>query len=146
MSDSSKNSLSVNADQALFEGQIQAIAITFYENERPPCGLAGILDWHLQGAISRCLRMGAITGKAGECTYFPFARNGSTYHIILAGAGQSQAPGHREEVHSNTLHTLQQNLISLKLSKVGISKSDFGGVSSELLFKSLKGVSLWIAP
>jgi hypothetical protein len=146
MSESQKNSLGVEAQRALFDGQIQCLALTFYENERPPCGLSGIIDWHFHGAISRSIQMGAITGKVGECTYFPFTRNGQTFHVILAGAGHSEEPGVRTPVRAETLQTLQKNLISLGLSKIGVSKSDFGNVSSEFFAKHLKGVPLWIAP
>lgn len=146
MADHLKNSLSLNADRALFDGQIQGLAVTFYENERPPFGLAGILDWHFQGAISRYLRNGVITGKEGECTYFPLTKNGMTYHLILAGAGHAAAPGQRGQVPASTLHNLQKNLASLKLPKIGVSKSDFGQVAPDYFSKNLKGVSLWIAP
>src|SRR5689334_2527854 len=136
----------VDAEKALFEGQIQGIIVTSYENERPLCGLAGILDWRFHGAISKCILKGAITGKVGECVYFPMNRHGFTYHILLAGAGHSSAPGQRETVPADTLHALHKNLVSLKLPKIGISKSDFGNVTSEYLTKHLKGASLWIAP
>lgn len=146
MSESSKNSLNIPLERALFENQVQGIAVAFYENERPPQGLAGIMDWYVRGAISRCVQKGAISGKVGECTYFPFSRNGATFHLILAGAGASPNPGERKALPSETIHTLTQNLSSLGLNKVGISKEDFGGVSSDTLFRSLKGVPLWIAP
>ncbi len=136
----------VEVEKALFEGQIQGIVMTSYQNERPLCGLAGVLDWHFHGAISQCILQGAITGRVGECVYFPMNRNGTTYHIILAGAGHSTAPGERGQVPLETVHTLQKNLASLKLSKMGISKADFGHVSSEYFAKHLKGASLWIGP
>jgi hypothetical protein len=64
----------------------------------------------------------------------------------LAGAGRSSKSGERGHVPSETLQHLQKNLSSLKLAKVGISKSDFGSVNSDYFSKHLKGVSLWIAP
>lgn len=146
MSENAKSSNSADACRALFEGQISALAVTFYQNERPLGGLAGILDWYCYGAISKCIQKGTITGRIGECIYFPFSRHGTVYHLILAGAGLSDAPGYRSSVSNETLEVLRKNLSSLKLPKVGISKSDFGQTQSEYFSKHLKGVSLWIAP
>jgi len=137
--------LEVDPERALFEGKVQALAVAFYQNERPPLGLSGVLDWYFQGAISRYIRSGAISGHIGECTYFPCNRNGATFHIILAGAGIASAPGRRDQLPDVTLSTLQKNLASLRLEKVGISKADFGNITPEYLAQHMKGVPLWIA-
>ncbi len=145
MTESIKTVLDIHAETALFDGQVQALAVTLYENERPPCGLSGLMDWHFRGAISQCIKAGAITGKVGECIYFPFTRHGSTYHVILAGAGPSDSPGKRQPPPPDTLAALQKNLVSLQLPQVCISKSDFGEIESDFFEKHLKGVPLWIA-
>jgi hypothetical protein len=141
-----KNTSGSELDRVLFEGQISSVAVTVFQNELPPCGLLGILDWHFRGAISQYIQQGAITGRVGECTYFPVTRNQSTYHLILAGAGYSEVAGQRATIPNETLQALQTNLISLKFSKTAVSKADFGNVSSDFFYKHLKGVSLWIAP
>ncbi len=138
--------LEIEPERALFEGKVQVLAVAFYQNERPPCGLSGVLDWYFQGAISNSIRSGAISGRVGECTYFPYNRNGSTFHIILAGAGIASRPGRREQLPEETLKMLQKNLTSLRLEKIGISKADFGDVPIEFLSKHMKGIPLWIAP
>ena len=136
--------LEMDAENALLDGQVQGLVITFHVNERPLHGLAGILDWRFQGAISRCLQAGAITGAAGECVYLPIARHGETYHLILAGAGQSPSPGVRESVPPETVKAIQKNLGSLRLQKVAVSRKDFGNASDEFFTRHLKGVPLWI--
>jgi hypothetical protein len=136
----------ISAEKALFEGQFQSLVVTCYENERPLCGLAGIIDWHFHGALSQYIVSGAVTGQVGEMVYFPLVKSAITFHILLLGAGRSISPGHRESLTPSSLHDLQKNLVSLKLTKVGLSKSDFGQASSEHLTKHLKGVSLWIGP
>jgi hypothetical protein len=146
MSENQKNSLTLDPDRALFEGHLQGLIVTVYQNERPPSGLAGLLDWHFHGAISSCIRKGAILGKIGECIYFPLIKNGSTFHLILAGSGHASTPGTRAHPPAETLQNLQKNLLSLKLSKIGVSKSDFGNVNQEYFSKQLKGVPLWIVP
>src|SRR5690348_6225295 len=95
--------LDISADQALFSGAVQGFVITCFENERPPNGLAGLVDWRLHGAISYYLQEGAVTGKLGECTYFPFTRNGVTYHFVLVGAGESSQPGGRKQIPAEAL-------------------------------------------
>ena len=129
----------------LYEGQVQGLALAIFQNEKPPCGLAGIVDWHIHGRISRFLKSGAITGKIGECTYFPIRRKDSIFHFILAGAGLSEAPGIRNPVPKETIQSLYKNLVSLKIPKIGISQSDFG-MSSDAFTEQFKGVSLWISP
>src|SRR4051812_14276668 len=125
MSENQKNLLNAEAGDALFDGQIQGLALTCYQNERPPNGLAGKMDWYFKGMISQYIRQGAITGKMGECTYLPLSKNGFIFHLILIGAGSSPSPGKRDPVPFEGLKILQQNLISLKLPKMGISRSDF---------------------
>ncbi|MGZ6310041.1 MAG: M17 family peptidase N-terminal domain-containing protein [Bdellovibrionota bacterium] len=133
-------------DKALFSGTIQGLIVTCYENERPPCGLAGLVDWRFQGAISRYLMSGTVTGKAGECTYLPITRHGLTYHLLLVGGGSAASPGSRAPVAAETIKALQKNLLTMRLPKLGLSRADFGGITSELLNKALKGAPLWIAP
>ena len=141
-----RNSTLFEVDRALFEGQISSVVMTLYQNELPPCGLAGILDWHFHGAISRYLQQGAISGRVGECVYFPFSRNSVLYHLILVGGGHTPRPGQRNVPSTETMQTLQKNLTALQLTKTAVSKADFGNVAQDFFAKNLKGVPLWIAP
>lgn len=142
----SNSVLEINADVALFSGQVKGIVATFHQNERPLHGLSGLLDWRLQGAISRQLGAGSLLGKQGECVYIPHTRHGITYHLLLIGAGTSAAPGARASLDPETLSVLRNNLANLKLDKMAVSRSDFGDVSVDYFSKHLKGISLWIAP
>jgi len=138
--------LEMDADRALFYGKIQGLVVAFHENERPLGGLIGLLDWRFHGAISYCVRAGAISGKSGECTYMPFERNGRVYHIFLAGAGPLPASGKRAVLPEPILKNLAKNIAALRLQDIGVSSSDFGGLSEDTLTKQLKGVPLWIVP
>lgn len=140
--------LEVDADRALFEGQLQGMILSCHENERPLRGLAGLLDWRFQGALSHGLRAGVLTGKAGECAYVPVARAGKTYHLILVGCGQMDS-SKRNKIPAASLGALQKNLKSLKLERIGISLSDFGGMSEsavEQISEPSKGALLWTVP
>jgi hypothetical protein len=133
----------LSPEQALF-GSLDGIVATFYTNERPLQGLAGILDWHFHGAISNYLRAGAMSGNKGECAYLPFTLPGQLYHILLVGGGVSPGPGKRQEPDAQTYTTLRQNMLSLKIPRLGISQADFGNASRESLAKNFKEVPLWI--
>jgi len=132
----------IEADQALINRQIDGLVATLYENEKPLSGLAGFLDWRFHGAISECLRSGALTGQVGECVYFPVSKSGQVYKLILAGAGKAPAPGQRTNPPAETLKTLAKNLTGLKLNSIGISRKDFGNPSEDFLSKNLRGISL----
>jgi hypothetical protein len=133
---SEKNSATKSIEDALIDHDVDALVATISENERPLLGLAGLLDWRFQGAISSCLRSGAITGKVGECVYFPVSKNGRLYKILLLGVGSHPT------VTAEALKPLQKNLSSLKLNSVGVSRKDFGNPPEELFTKYLKGISL----
>jgi hypothetical protein len=146
MTEPQNNLTELPADRALFGGLVKGLILTFYQNERPPYGLLGLIDWHFHGAVSQTIRAGAITGRVGECAYFPLRKKKQIYHLLLIGAGPSNTPGERSALPSECLASVQKNIISLKLEKFGISRSDFGNVSFETLSKQLKGISLWVAP
>lgn len=117
----------LDPEKALFH-DLNGIAVTFYENERPLRGLVGLLDWRFHGAISNHLRSGAVSGRAGECVYLPIhSSGGKIYHLILLGGGNAGEPGARKKVSGEALQALKKNISSLKLEKIGISRQDFGG-------------------
>jgi hypothetical protein len=140
-------SIEVDGHRALFDGAVEGLIVSLYENEKPPCGLAGTLDWYFHGSISKFLQTGKIQGSLGEFVYFPISRHGSTFHLIFVGAGPSSSPGHRASLPEKSLSSLQKNLQGLKLTKVGISLSDFGLNPDEgprYLAKHFKELPLWI--
>jgi len=133
--------LEMDADPALFAGRLHGVVATFYENERPLQGLAGLLDWRFQGALSAYLRQGAVSGKAGECVYVPVAKNGRLFHLILVGGGRAPDWGTRNALTEESLAPLRKNLQSLKLDRMGVSRKDFGGGEDTWFNRAFKGVS-----
>jgi len=141
----SLHALELTADRALFEGAVDGLVCLFYRNERPLHGLSGVLDWRFHGQISRVLRLGAIHGEPGECVYMPATRHGKVFHLVLAGAGVSSAPGERARPPAETLEKIRKNLLSLRVPRIGISRQDFGGATDAFLTQNLKGVGLWVS-
>jgi hypothetical protein len=132
----SETSEQISAEEAFIDHKVGALVATINENERPLLGLAGLLDWRFQGAISACLRAGAITGKVGECVYFPVTKNGKLFKLLLLGVGTHPT------VTAEILKPLQKNLTNLKLISVGVSRKDFGNPPEELFTKNFKGIPL----
>lgn len=145
-SESNLQALTIPLDQALFKREIESALVTFHRNERPLGGVAGLLDWRFQGAFSSMLKSGALSGAPGECVYFPITRHGLTYHLILAGAGDSPFHGERSLPPPETLHRLRKNLLQLRIPKIGISRQDFGKIQDSSLSKHFGEIPLWISP
>lgn len=136
--------LDMEGDAALFQGKLQGLVATCYQNERPLQGLAGLLDWRLHGAISSALRRGALSGAAGECVYLPITRGDRLFHVLLLGMGHSGSSGLRTLPEEEMVAPLRRNLISLKVEGIGFSRRDFGGANDTFFNKAFKGVGFWI--
>ena len=121
---------------------IQSLVATCYENERPLTGLSGLLDWRFQGAISKQIRAGAVTGKAGECVYLPTTKAGRLYHLILIGCGTADALGKRSGLPPESVRKLENNLSTLRIPQIGLSKSDFGNISDEWVNRNFPSLEL----
>jgi hypothetical protein len=65
--------------------------VAYFEDERPLRGLAAFLDWRAGGKLSRLLRSGWCTGRAGEAVLLPGARGLPSDRIVLLGLGPLRA-------------------------------------------------------
>lgn len=120
---------STAAEDLLFEDAAEgthAIVAALASNERPLRGLAGRLDWRFQGAISRAIQSGIVSGKPGELLYLPLAKAGRIYHLLLAGAGVADPIGRRRDLPVATREALIANLKGIKLSSIVVSEWDLG--------------------
>ena len=80
----------------------------FFEDERPLKGSAGLLDWRLNGTISREIIRGRITGRFKETIIIPSNGRIQSPKILLIGlgpAGRISYPKLRE-ISGHLLHTL----------------------------------------
>ncbi|HLU65692.1 MAG TPA: M17 family peptidase N-terminal domain-containing protein [Kofleriaceae bacterium] len=64
-----------------------ALVLTFFRDERPLRGAAGLVDWRLCGRLSRLIKLGRIRGEAGESLLMPPGRRLPFSRIILFGLG-----------------------------------------------------------
>jgi len=73
---------------------IPALVLTFFSDERPLRGVAGLCDWRLSGRLSRLMKEGRLTGRRGETTLFPPpARRLPFERLVLFGMGPSNGSG-----------------------------------------------------
>jgi len=67
--------------------KFENLALGFFSDEKPPRGFCGLVDWRLNGAISRELAAGRITGAAEEQVVFAFSRRLPVARVLLMGMG-----------------------------------------------------------
>jgi len=73
--------------------RIDLALVAYFEDERPLRGLAAFLDWRSDGRLTRMLRSGWCTGRAGESVLMPGTRGLPCERIVLFGLGPSSAFG-----------------------------------------------------
>lgn len=57
-------------------------------DERPPQGVAGLIDWRLAGALSRLMLKGFVTGALGEALLLPGKPKLPFDKIVFVGLGR----------------------------------------------------------
>jgi hypothetical protein len=65
----------------------EVLACALAADERPPHGVAGLVDWRLAGRISRLLAQGFATGRVGEVLLVPGKPKLPFDKILLFGVG-----------------------------------------------------------
>jgi hypothetical protein len=88
--------------------ECQLVEAGFFEDERPLRGPTGLLDWRLNGAISREIINGRITGRFRETVIIPSRRRIQSPKILLIGLGSARRISYPKlrEVSAHLLQTL----------------------------------------
>jgi hypothetical protein len=60
--------------------------------DRPPRGIAGFMDWHLCGYLSRLILDGRLSGEAGETTLIASQGRLLAPRLLLLGCGGQETP------------------------------------------------------
>lgn len=66
-----------------------SLLLTFFSDERPLRGAAGLADWRLCGRLSALIKRGKLGGTRGEILLYPPGRRLSFGSIMLFGLGSS---------------------------------------------------------
>ncbi len=73
------------------ELESEALALCFFEDERPLRREVGLVDWRLCGAVSRVLLRGRATGARGETILLPAQPRLPFEKVFLFGVGPTDA-------------------------------------------------------
>lgn len=124
------------------EGEV--VAALFFEDERPVLGPAALLDWRLNGLLTRLLLEGQARGRAGE--HVLVRNNGklSADWIFFLGGGSRKGLC-REALQGLVRHFLQTcrdaglTRVTLCLDPpAGLGKPEIEGMTAEAL-KAMEG-------
>lgn len=101
------------------------------EDERPLRGLAGLLDFRLQGRLSQLTKTGFLTGKIGEVVLIPGKPALAFDKVILFGLGRRQQFGDHAYRHviERILSTLEG--IRARSAVVELPGRHFGAIGPE---------------
>ena len=73
--------------QALDQIGTEILIACVAEDERPPHGVAGLLDWRLAGGLSRLMHKGFFSGRLGEVLLVPAKPRLPFDKVVLFGIG-----------------------------------------------------------
>jgi len=90
----------------------EVLVASLASDERPPHGLAGMVDWRLAGRISRLLGSGFATGESGEVVLVPGKPKLPFDKVVLFGIGP--AAGFDEAVYRTVVEKVLSTLEGLR--------------------------------
>ena len=131
----------LEADQVLLRDDVHAVLLGVPADQRPLKGTAGQLDWRLKGMVSRFLKAGHITGEAGEIVMVPMLRGECRKTLIFVGHGKA-AEQNLPSVKLAHLARVREQLLKLKVSRVAVSASTFGGIGRGDIARELSGIDI----
>jgi cytosol aminopeptidase family protein len=67
--------------------RLDLAVVAYFEDERPLRGLGAFLDWRCGGKLSRLLRTGFCSGRAGEAVLMPGRRDLPSVRVVMYGLG-----------------------------------------------------------
>lgn len=115
--------------RALDALQVDALALTFFEDERPLRGIAAAVDWRLASGLSDLLVRGQINGGRSEQTLVSTAKRFPFERTFLFGCGNTHQwmPQDADEVLARCFDALEQiNARSVALGLPGRSMDCIG--------------------
>lgn len=66
----------------------KCLALGIFSDEKPPRGICGLIDWRINGLISREIKAGRITGQFREKVVIPFPGRIGSEILLLFGLGR----------------------------------------------------------
>jgi hypothetical protein len=109
----------------------EVLVATLAVGERPPHGVAGLVDYRLAGRLSNLVRSGFATGKLGEILLVPGKPKLPFDKVVLFGVGATAAFDERTYVESveRILSTLEG--LRARTAVVELPGRHFGAIAPE---------------
>jgi len=109
----------------------EVLVAAILEDERPPHGVAGLVDWRLSGRISRLMLSGFMTGQLGEVLLLPGKPQLPFDKLLLFGAGLRSDFG--ERVYRTVLLKILSTLEGMRArtAVVELPGRHFSGITPE---------------
>lgn len=95
------------------------VAVTFFEDERPLRGIAGLADWRMNGALSKLILDGVISGRDEESLLMSTGGRLLSSRLLLFGLGDSKAFDTAR--FQMLLSSFAGTLAKLKFSRIAIA-------------------------
>ena len=116
--------------------EADVIALTFFEDERPLRGVAGMADWRMNGALSRLIMKETLCGREGESLLISTDGRLLSPRLMLFGLGDSKSfDGKRFQ---GLLSTFVGTVAKLKFSRVAVTIPGSSLFSTEKAADSVK--------
>jgi hypothetical protein len=90
----------------------EVLVASLASDERPPHGVAGLVDWRLAGQVSKLLESGFATGELGEVVLIPGKPKLPFDKVVLFGLGKG--PHFNEHVFRAVLDKILRTLEGLR--------------------------------
>lgn len=92
------------ADLPLELFEVEVLGALLFADQRPLVGAAGLLDWRLDGEVTRMLQAGSVSGARGEQLLLQAGDKLRAEWVLLLGAGR------RRDCSGRLLQSLLQDL------------------------------------
>lgn len=126
------------APGSLDELETEIIVLSFFSDERPLRGAAGLIDWRLCGALSRKLLAGYLHGTFGEKAMMSTPPKLKSDRVLLVGLGESST--FDTDVARRACALIASALTEAKVSNAALV---LPGRSMDLL-PALDAMQLWL--
>ena len=112
------------------------------EDERPPQGVAGLVDWRLAGDLSKLLQAGFATGNLGEVLLIPGRPKLPFDKVVLFGTGEIARFDDRafELVVKKMLSTLEG--LRVRSAVVELPGRHFSGIEPQRAVSMLQDIAV----
>lgn len=97
----------------------EILALSFFEDERPLRRAAGMVDWRMNGALSRLILEGKLSGLKGESMLMSTDGRIAAERLLLFGLGESR--DFNPEKYQELLQQFIKTVTKLKFRKVAVA-------------------------